>query len=265
MFVGDLSDTEEAQAVREIAQVDVPKAVMLGNHDAWRSIKETRVTKELQSSINALGSSYLGYGVVDVPAAQVSVVGARPFSYGGPQLRGREVYEELDGVRDFESSAQRIVEVAQSAKHCDLIILAHNGPTGLGSEPGDFCGKDFVDRRRAGDRPGGDWGDRDLELAIDRIEGWGFRVRAVVAGHMHHVLLEPRNALRRRFVRKNGTLYVNCAVVPRIKLDAQGHEVSHFVRMTWDRGACCSLEEVWVDASGKEQLVEVPEVVDLDG
>ncbi|MGC6489104.1 MAG: metallophosphoesterase, partial [Planctomycetota bacterium] len=40
LFVGDLSDTEEAAMVEKIAAVDVPKAVILGNHDAWRSIRD---------------------------------------------------------------------------------------------------------------------------------------------------------------------------------------------------------------------------------
>ena len=57
-------------------------------------------------------------------------------------------------------------------------------------------------------KPGGDWGDYDLALALQRIEGFGLRVRAVVAGHMHHRLLHPRGAERRRFVRRGETLFV---------------------------------------------------------
>lgn len=257
LFVGDLSDTEEAAMVEKIAAVDVPKAVILGNHDAWRSIRDRKVTGELHRSLHALGSSNLHYEVRDVPAAQVSVVGARPFSYGGEVLRGEEVYDELYGVRDFEASAERILRAAQRAQHLDLVLLAHNGPTGLGAAPADLCGKDFG-------KPGGDWGDRDLELAIDLIEGWGFRVRAVVSGHMHHKLLHPRGAERRRFVRRNGTLFVNCAVVPRIERDADGVELAHFVRMRWEQGDCVGLEEVWVDGNGREQRCASPTVIDLE-
>jgi len=256
MFVGDLSDTEEVAAAEMVAGLRVPKVALLGNHDAWRSIKEKRVTDTLNKSIDALGSTHLAYEVHDVPSAQVSIVGARPFSYGGPQMRGAEVYEELYGVRDFESSAQRIVKAAQSARHRDLVILAHNGPTGLGSEPSDICGKDFG-------QPGGDWCDRDLELAIELIEGWGFRVRAVIAGHMHHLLLHPRKHPRKRFVRRDGTLFVNCAVVPRVE-ERDGSELSYFLRTTWEEGECRSLHEVWVDAEGREHLAVEPDVVDLD-
>ncbi|MAD34371.1 MAG: TIGR04168 family protein [Planctomycetes bacterium] len=257
LFVGDLSDTEEVSAAEAVAAIQVPKVALLGNHDAWRSIKEKRVTDTLIRSIDALGSSHLAYEVYDVPSAQVSVVGARPFSYGGPQLRGAEVYDELYGVRDFESSAQRIVKAAQGAQHADLIILAHNGPTGLGSEPADICGKDFG-------QPGGDWGDRDLELAIELLEGWGFRIRAVISGHMHHLLLHPRKHPRRRFVRRDGTLFINCAVVPRIE-ERDSRELAYFLRMTWEGGECLSIREVWVDADGQEQVVVEPDVVGLDG
>lgn len=271
MFVGDLSDTEDCRAVEQIATVDVPKAVMLGNHDAWRSIEEKEVSAELRGSLAALGSSHLAYEVRDVPSAQVSIVGARPFSYGGPGLprgagfvpRGQEIYESEYGVKDFESSADRIVKAALNAKHGDLIILAHNGPTGLGDQPSDICGKDFTDRRTPGDTPGGDWGDRDLELALELIQGWGLRVRAVVAGHMHHKLLHPRGAERTRFVRRGETLFVNCAVVPRIQKNEDGVELSHFVRMTWDRGECRLLEEVWVDSNGNEKRCVEPEVLEL--
>ena len=271
MFVGDLSDTEETEMVEKVAAVEVPKVVLLGNHDAWRSIEEQEITQELSDSLAALGSTHLAYGVRDVPAAQVSIVGARPFSYGGPGkrgergavLRGAAVYEQLYGVGDFKASADLIMKAAQGARHSDLIILAHNGPTGLGSDPADFCGKDFRDRKVHGDKPGGDWGDKDLELAIEAIEGWGYRVRAVVSGHMHHKLLEPRGAERRRFVRRGHTLYVNCAVVPRLVRDRDGHELAHFVRMQWEGGECRTLEEVWVDANGRECKVVVPEVIDL--
>jgi len=159
-------------------------------------------------------------------------------------------------VRTIQDSAKQIVDAARRAQHRDLVILAHNGPTGLGSDPADIYGKDFG-------KPGGDWGDRDLELALQQIERLGLRVRAVVAGHMHHRLLHPRGAERTRFVRRGGTLFVNCAVVPRIEEDERGDELSHFVRTTWDRGACLSLEEVWVDSSGNEKRAAAPKVVEL--
>ncbi len=255
LFVGDLGD-EDPEMVRRIAAIDVPKAVMLGNHDAWQSFSKKEQTDSLAACIDALGDDHLAYRVRELPAAGVSVVGARPFSWGGQSLRSPELYDEIYGVRTMRQSAAAIVDAARNAQHRDLVILAHNGPLGLGSDTRDIFGKDFG-------KPGGDWGDYDLALALQRIEGFGLRVRAVVAGHMHHRLLHPRGAERRRFVRRGETLFVNCAVVPRVERDQNGEELSHFVRMKWRDGECRSLEEVWVDTHGDEKFAEAPVVEEL--
>ena len=194
----------------------MPKAVILGNHDAWRSFGEKQLSDALNSSLDALGSDHVAYDVREVPSAGVSVVGARPFSWGGPSLRSPELYDELYGVRTMRESAAAIVEAALSAQHRDLVILAHNGPTGLGSNSGDIYGKDFG-------KPGGDWGDHDLALALQRIEGFGLRVRAVIAGHMHHVLLHPRGAERTRFVQSDWTEYIAVRASARGAQQAKAH------------------------------------------
>jgi uncharacterized protein (TIGR04168 family) len=123
----------------------------------------------------------------------------------------------------MRQSAAAIVDAARHAQHRDLVILAHNGPLGLGGETHDIFGKDFG-------KPGGDWGDRDLALAIQRIEGFGLRVRAVIAGHMHHRLVHPRGGERTRFVRREGTLFCNAAYVPRVRQGEDGEELSYFLR-----------------------------------
>jgi len=255
MFVGDLGD-EDVAMVQRIADIEVEKAVMLGNHDAWRSFSQKVATDDLHGSLDALGQDHLAYGVKEVPAAGISVIGARPFSWGGQSLRSPELYDEIYGVRTMRQSAAAIVEAARNAQHRDLVVLAHNGPLGLGSDPSDIYGKDFG-------KPGGDWGDYDLALALERIEGFGLRVRAVVAGHMHHRLLHPRGAERKRFVRRGDTLFVNCAVVPRVERDENGEELSHFVRMGWSNGECRSVEEVWVDTHGAEKFATTPRIEQL--
>ena len=255
LFVGDLGD-EDVGIVERIADIRVEKAVMLGNHDAWQSFSRKEITANLQDSLDVLGDDHLAYRVREVRAAGISVVGARPFSWGGQSLRSPELYDEIYGVRTMRQSAAAIVDAARHAQHRDIVILAHNGPLGLGSDPADIYGKDFG-------KPGGDWGDYDLALALQRIAGFGLRVRAVIAGHMHHRLLHPRGAERRRFVRRDGTLFLNCAVVPRVERDEHGVELSHFVRTKWRDGECRSIEEVWVDTHGDEKFATSPEVVDL--
>ena len=244
MFVGDLGD-EDLEMVTRIADLPINKAVILGNHDAWQSFSKKQVTQNLSDSLDVLGEDHLAYSVREVPVAGISIVGARPFSWGGQSLRSPELYDEIYGVRTMRQSAAAIVDAARNAQHRDLVILAHNGPTGLGSATTDIYGKDFG-------KPGGDWGDYDLALALQRIEGFGLRVRAVIAGHMHHKLLHPRGAERKRFIQRGGTTFINCAVVPRVERGKNGEELSYFVRMRWLDGECTSIEEVWVDTHGGE-------------
>jgi uncharacterized protein (TIGR04168 family) len=254
MFVGDLGD-EDVEMTRTVAGLRVPKVVMLGNHDAWESFTKHQPTPRLREILAALGDEHLAYGVREVPEAGISVIGARPFSWGGQSLRSPALYTELYGVHTHRQSAAKIVEAARRAQHRDLIVLAHNGPLGLSQEPHDIYGKDFG-------RPGGDWGDRDLALALQRIEDLGLRVQMVVAGHMHHSLVHPRGEQRVRFCRQRGTIFLNPAVVPRVRDVALGSE-SYFVRTRWHDGECLSVEEVWVDAHSQERSATKVEVVDL--
>jgi uncharacterized protein (TIGR04168 family) len=255
LFVGDLGD-EDVEMVAAIVGLAVPKAVLLGNHDAWQSFSRRRPTRRLRESLAMLGDDHLAYGVREVPRAGVSIVGARPFSWGGQSLRSPELYHELYGLHTHRQSAARIVEAARRAQHRDIVILAHNGPLGLSQEPGDIWGKDFG-------KPGGDWGDRDLALALDRIPELGLRVQMVVAGHMHDELVHPRGGRRTRFCRHGGTLFVNAAVVPRVREAADGGAESYFVRTHWADGSCLSVEEVWADAQGRELRAAPARFVEL--
>lgn len=255
VFVGDLGD-EDLPMVRKIAKLQVPKAVILGNHDAYRSFSEKRPSEVLRSSLDALGDDHLAYGVRELPAAGISVIGARPFSWGGKSLRSPEIYEEFYGVGTHEESARMIVDAARSAQHRDLVVIAHNGPKGLSQEPHDIYGKDFG-------KPGGDWGDEDLQIALGRIADIGMRVRCVIAGHMHHRVI--RGGLRTRFLRRGDTLFVNPAVVPRHRRDrSDGSQLSHFMRMTWSRGELVDMDEVWIDSNLNERERWQPTIVDFE-
>lgn len=248
LFVGDLGD-EDVEMVRLVAALAVPKAVILGNHDAWQSFGLKSPTPKLRESLDLLGDDHLAYTVREVPAGGISVIGARPFSWGGQSLRSPEVYDQIYGIHTMRQSAAAIVDAARHAQHRDLVILAHNGPLGLSPQSADIWGKDFG-------KPGGDWGDRDLALAIQRIEGFGLRVRAVIAGHMHHRLAHPRGQERVRYVRRGDTLFLNPAVVPRIKKGADGEELSYFLRTRWSAGGLAAAEEVWVDVHGDVRVAE---------
>lgn len=257
LFVGDLGD-EDVEIVGEIARLRCAKSVILGNHDAWQSFSIKQPSQKLVASLDLLDGDHIAYEVRDIPEASVSIVGARPFSWGGKSLRSPELYERLYGIRDHESSARRIVDAAQGARFQDLLILAHNGPTGLGERTRDIWGKDF------GTHPGGDWGDQDLELAIADLASQGFRVRCVVAGHMHDRLATPRGAQRVRFVTKDDTFYVNPAVVPRLQTRNTNEIWGHFVRLVWQAGELLRVEELWVDIHGRIAEVRAAELAKVE-
>ena len=257
LFVGDLGD-EDVEIVRAIAAIDVPKVVILGNHDAWQSFSKRRPTEQLLDSLSLLGDQHLAYGRYEVPAAGITLIGGRPYSWGGVDLRSPEIYSELCGVRTMRQSAAKIVELARQAEHKHLAILAHNGPIGLSSSPQDIYGKDF------GRRPGGDWGDRDLALAIDQLRAGGRSLPAVIAGHMHDHLCAPHDGPRTRFVQQDGTTFINPAVVPRVRrFDGIG-TLRHYVRTRWAEGRLLAVEEIWVDGSGVVCRCEAPEIVPLE-
>lgn len=255
LFVGDLGD-EDAEIARAIAKVDVPKAVLLGNHDAWQSFSQRRTTHKLRAVLDVIGDDHLGYGLRECYEGGFSLIGARPFSWGGASLRSSELYRELYGVASMQESASLIVDLARRAEHRDLVVLAHNGPKGLSNEPADIWGKDFG-------TPGGDWGDEDLDVALDRIRDSGLRVRMVIAGHMHERLAHPRGALRQRFVTRDGTLYVNAAVVPRLRPGEGSNDVGHFVRVQMRAGEVVEVTELFVDPYCRVQKTVRPEVVSL--
>lgn len=257
LFVGDLGD-EDVEIVSEIAAIRCSKGIILGNHDAWRSFSEKRITKKLRASLDVLGDHHLAYDVREWPEAQCSIVGGRPFSWGGQSLRSAEVYGQLYGVRSHNQSAKKIVEAARRAQHRDIIIVAHNGPTGLSMETHDIWGKDF------GKSPRGDWGDEDLEMAIEEIRSLGLRVPLVIAGHMHHRLITPRGAFRTRFLREGPTVYLNAAVVPRIRHTDGGSE-SYFVKVTCKDGKLSGFEELWVDQNSKIASRSTPRIMEEVG
>jgi uncharacterized protein (TIGR04168 family) len=242
VFVGDLGD-EDVGIVREISSVDCELGVLLGNHDAWQSFTLKRPTEALRESLALLGEDHLAYRLRDLPEAGITLLGARPFSWGGKDIRSPELYRELYDISSHEESAERLIELAARARFDDLVVVAHNGPLGLGAAPSDIWGKDFG-------KPGGDWGDRDLQLALAGIRETGKRVRAVVAGHMHDRLFAPRGGLRRRFVHRGATSYLNCAVVPRVRRLADGVEARHYLRTDWRAGRLAAVDEIWVDAAG---------------
>jgi uncharacterized protein (TIGR04168 family) len=253
LFVGDFGN-ESVEIVRAIAQVSLPKAAIFGNHDAWftattwgKNLRGLNHGDRVQQQLELLGEAHVGYGKRDFPNFRVSVVGGRPFSWGGPTWKNSGFYQQRFGVSGFAESTAKIVAAAQQASQEALIFMGHNGPQGLGSQPEDPCGKDW-------NPIGGDFGDPDLTDAIAQVRALGKQVPLVVFGHMHHSLRHTKVRLRTQLiVDDHGTVYLNAASVPRIlppgRDSASGGAACrsrNFSLVTLDQGRVTQATLVWI-------------------
>lgn len=246
LFVGDFGN-ESVDLVQEIAQLSLPIAVSLGNHDAWYTAtpwgqqkapydrsKEDRV----QAQLDSLGPAHVGYGHRDFAQLNLGVVGGRPFSWGGADWKNPDFFQQRFGVGSMAESAARIVAAGRACRQNHLILLAHNGPFGLGDAPEAPCGRDW--------QPiGGDHGDPDLQQAITELKAAGKHIPLVAFGHMHHNLRHTRQVQRQALQVHEGTVYLNAACVPRIKACPGGHQ-RNFSLVTLQAGSVSHVELVWL-------------------
>jgi uncharacterized protein (TIGR04168 family) len=259
LFVGDFGN-ESVDVVRRVASLDIPKAVVMGNHDAWYSATEwgrkkcpyDRTQEDwVQLQLDLLGETHVGYSKLDFPDFDLTVVGGRPFTWGGPEWRFADLCKERYGVQDQEESALKIFQAVKSAAHETIIFLSHNGPSGLGEKPEDPCGKDW--------HPiGGDYGDPDLAEAISRSMTTGKHISLVTFGHMHHTLRHTKKEIRKRlFKSPEGTIYLNAATVPRI-VEKDEEKLRNFSMVQMENGSVSQAASIWV---GKESTVVSEEIL----
>jgi uncharacterized protein (TIGR04168 family) len=253
LFVGDLAGYRSAglDVAQSIARCSKPSLVVPGNHDGANLLHLAAETLELKGLSQVLGkgkaarctalsqalepTALAGFSVHNFcfGAESLSVVAGRPHSQGASQLAFSSYLKSRFGIGSIEASAERLCERVEEAEHARLIFLAHCGPSGLGARRDDIWGCDF----RASE---GDFGDRDLAVAVAHAKAIGKQVVAVVAGHMHHRL--KGGGYRRWKLERDATLYVNAARVPRHRRDGMRHHVRIEVDGTELR---CS--ERWVD------------------
>jgi uncharacterized protein (TIGR04168 family) len=254
LFVGDYGN-EAVDIVRQISQLDLPKAAIMGNHDAWYSVTAKgkarcpydRTQEDwVQQQLDLFGDCHVGYGGKDFPDLGLSVVGARPFSWGGTSWKYSKFYKTRFGVHSFAESAKRIGSAIAAAASDTILLIGHNGPAGLGDHPHDPCGKDW------GEHPGGDYGDPDLAMAIAMADK---AIPLVAFGHMHHRL---KSGQPRRTQQQVGqTHYFNAACVPRVGTIA-GESVRHFGLVTLVDGQVEQAIQAWVNPQGKI-VAEIPD------
>ncbi len=255
LFVGDLGN-EDVEIAKIVAELKLPKAVILGNHDAWfsatswgRSQCPYDRTQEdwVQEQIDILGDSYVGYGQRGFPQFNLSVVGSRPFSWGGDQWRNQDFYHSRFGVTSFAESTTKILAAAAGATGEQLIFIGHNGPAGLGDQPADICGKDW-------EPLGGDFGDPDLADAIAQLQASSKSIPLVAFGHMHHQLRHTAARLRTPALKIGQTLYLNAARCPRIV--NYPPILRNFSIVTLEAGQVIAAGLIWVDHHGQIQRSE---------
>lgn len=258
LFVGDFGN-ESVDVVRAIAAIDLPKATVFGNHDAWYSASDWGKqkcpydrTKEdwVQDQIDLLAETHVGYGKLDFPKLNLTVVGSRPFSWGGNVWKNAEFYKQRFGVTSFAESTEKMIAATKSAAYETVIFLGHNGPVGLGDRPDDPCGKDW--------QPiGGDYGDPDLAEAIFFARQLGKTIPLVTFGHMHHSLRHTKAHLRKAVVANEGTVYLNAARVPRIVQNGK-ERWRNFSLVSLQAGLVSQVSLVWV---GQDFTVVSEEII----
>ncbi|OKH20030.1 TIGR04168 family protein [[Limnothrix rosea] IAM M-220] len=248
LFVGDFGN-EAVDLVAQIAALPLPKAAIFGNHDAWYTASDWGRKKapydhaledRVQLQLDLLGDHHVGYGCLDFPSLNLSIIGSRPFSWGGEKWKNKRFLSERFGVNSFEESLALMMRHVQSAQCDNLIFLGHNGPTGLGVEPEDMCGRDW-------NPLGGDFGDPDFAQAIAATKKLGKNIAFVTFGHMHYTLRHRKDRLRTRVKCQDQTLYVNAAQVPRLKQYPNGDRHHAFSVVTLSEGRPKKSELVWVN------------------
>lgn len=258
LFVGDFGN-ESVDVVQQIAALEIPKAAIMGNHDAWYSASswgrqkcpyDRRLEDRVQAQLDLLGEAHVGYSKLDLADLKLSVVGGRPFSWGGSAWKNGSFYQERYGIAGFEESIEQIMSSMQQAAYETVLIIGHCGPTGLGDAAEAPCGKDW--------HPiGGDYGDPDLAIAIAQAKELGKVIPLVTFGHMHHRLRHRKDRLRQMIsVDETNTVYFNCASVPRVIETDQG-VLRNFSHVTLRGQQVIKATLIWVNSAHQVVSEEV--------
>jgi uncharacterized protein (TIGR04168 family) len=237
LLVGDLSDGK-CRIPELLATLELPIACVLGNHDAGKDGSGRTLRRQLE----LLGERHCGWGLRELRPPGLAVVGARPGTAGGGFQLSKAV-RSVYGPVGLQESAERISRAALAADpQLPLILLAHSGPSGLGTQVDDPCGRDWK-------APACDWGDQDLALAVDQIRRRR-RLPLVVFGHMHHALCHHQGE-RLSFRRDaQGTAFLNTACVPRHGVDQQGRSLRHFSWVVFSDGDLRHISHRWYGIDG---------------
>ena len=224
--------------------------MILGNHDRGRD-RSGGVLRQQLALLEGVDCAWDRLALAHLP---LSIVGGRPCSSGGGYQLSKAV-QAVYGPVTLQQSAERIVRAAEAVPPDQpLVVMAHCGPSGLGSDPSSPCGRDWKS-------PAVAWGDQDLALALDRIA----KVRVpdlVVFGHMHHQL-KRGSGLRCSLLRdRRGIAYLNAACVPRSGVSATGDRLVHLSWAEFRGTALIHLSHRWSQPDGQmvhQEALSFPE------
>lgn len=261
LFVGDLPSKlgrpSEYQIASLLGELKKPAYLIPGNHDGSSFLQlvcevlhvpyplpgEAKMQFDRMSRLkDCLGPvAVVGYSHHTLhKSLDLGLISARPHAMGGG-LNFKAYLEKHFAVSSMDESSALLKKLVDSSPHSRLIILAHNGPEGLGTSSTAPFSADFG-------RGKGDWGDRDLREAVEYARTSGRTVLAVIAGHMHH--LTNLKTLRDWKVSRDNTIYVNAAKCPRI-YSADSGRYRHHIRLLVDEEGCHITEESVPDLPGQ--------------
>jgi len=255
LFVGDLGSgtrKDGLAVIRQLSRLQSRGLILPGNNDAEHlphlsaELAYQTGRAELLRAMRrnaAPGIEPCGYSCHRLLTEQgpISLIAARPCATGGSALAFPDMLARTYGVRSMNDSIGRLRALVDSAPDPSVLFLAHNGPFGLGGAAADPWSRDFGLSPDDDQGASNDWGDDDLQQAVEYAVNRGKRVIGVVAGHMHR---RPGKTPRPLLTERDGIAYVNPACVPRIAMREDG-ESHHYVEMRVSPSAL-SLEEKWV-------------------
>ncbi|GLI59666.1 hypothetical protein VaNZ11_001605 [Volvox africanus] len=224
LLLGDFGN-EDVALVRQVAELGLPKAVILGNHDAWfsltdRSGSQTRrgpVQQTLSAADMLAALARGGGGAVAAATAgaasspepedyvlqQLVALGTCHVGYGtmrldeqGYTVMGARPFSKggknFSSIRDFMESLYGVTSMEESAQRIVQVALsapAHHPLIVVGHNGPAGLGSRAFDICGVDWEPrAGDHGDPDLQAALAALHRAGRRVSLVTFGHMHHRL-----------------------------------------------------------------------------
>ncbi|MGJ4746563.1 metallophosphoesterase [Leptospira sp. SA-E8] len=275
IFTGDLGNNlpgNTNKIAQWISKVRKPKYIILGNHDTTSIPQLLMEITNASPNMGYLSHTFhlLRYKILlkklgDTNICQynlsdagkgLSILGARPLSMGA-RFNFPIFLKSVFGISSYQESEKKLHELIRDIdfQKQDLLVLAHNGPSGLGAKAHDIWGCDFKKEE-------GDFGDKDLGDFIQTIVKQGKKPKVVIAGHMHHSSRKLRVKTRVWKKKEQDILYLNPARVPRIFSDKQGNIWHHHVELTRKNGVWDA--EAKYLKNGVEEIFPLPEFLERE-